>query len=71
MYMNNKQNQLRFIWPIYIYIIILVLLPIYKLWNWTGFYELFKSYEMEVETHVHVQIQNQLGFHDLQIACYN
>ena len=33
--------------------------------------DLFKSYEMEVETHVHVQIQNQLGFHELQIACYN
>ena len=36
-----------------------------------GFYDLFTSYEMEVETHVHVQIENQLGFHELQIACYN
>ena len=36
-----------------------------------GFCDLFKSYEIEVETHVHVQIQNQLGFHELQIACYN
>ena len=36
-----------------------------------GICDLFKSYEMEVETHVHVQIQNQLGFHELQIACYN
>ena len=35
------------------------------------FYDLFASYEMEVETHVHVQIENQLGFHELQIACYN
>ena len=33
------------------------------------FYDLFTSYEMEVETHVHVEIENQLGFHDLQIAC--
>ena len=36
-----------------------------------GFHELFASYEMEVETHVHVQILNQLGFHELQVACYN
>ena len=36
-----------------------------------GFYDLFTSYEMEVETHVHVQIENQLGFHKLQIASYN
>ena len=44
--------------------------------NWSyemelGFHDLFTSYEMEVETHVHVQIENQLGFHELQIACYN
>ena len=32
-----------------------------------GFHELFTSYEMEVETHVHVQILNQLGFHELQL----
>ena len=36
-----------------------------------GFHELLISYEMEVETHVHVQIENQLGFHELQIACYH
>ena len=36
-----------------------------------GFYDLFKIYEMEVETHVQVQIENQLGFHELQIACYS
>ena len=35
------------------------------------FCDLFTSYEMELETHVHVQIENQLGFHELQIACYN
>ena len=28
-------------------------------------------HDLEVETHVHVQIENQLGFHELQIACYN
>ena len=32
---------------------------------------MFSSYEMEVETLVHEQIENQLGFHELQIACYN
>ena len=32
-----------------------------------GFCDLFISYEMELETHVHVQIQNQLGFHELQL----
>ena len=31
-----------------------------------GFYDLFTSYEMEVETHVHVKIENKLGFHELQ-----
>ena len=36
-----------------------------------GFSDLFTSYEMELETHVHVQIESQLGFHELQIACYN
>ena len=30
-----------------------------------GFSDLFTSYEMELETHVHVQIENQLGFHEL------
>ena len=32
-----------------------------------GFCDLFKSYLMEVETHVHVQILNQPGFHELQL----
>ena len=32
-----------------------------------GIYDLFTSYEMEVEKHVHVQIENQLGFHELQL----
>ena len=32
-----------------------------------GFGDLFTSYEMEVETHVHVQILNQLGFHELEL----
>ena len=36
-----------------------------------GFYDLFTSYEMELETHVDVQIENQLGFYELQIACYH
>ena len=36
-----------------------------------GFYDLFTSYEMEVETNVHVQIENQLGFHELRIACFH
>ena len=36
-----------------------------------GFSDLFTSYEMELETHVHVQIENQLGFDELQIACYH
>ena len=34
-----------------------------------GFCDLFISYDMELETHVRVQIENQLGFHELQIAC--
>ena len=34
-----------------------------------GLLDLFTSYEMELERHVHVQIENQLGFHELQIAC--
>ena len=36
-----------------------------------GFCDLLTSYEMELEKQVHVQIENQLGFHELQIACYN
>ena len=35
-----------------------------------GLYELFKTYEMEVETHLHEQIENQLGFHELKIAFF-
>ena len=31
------------------------------------FCDLFTSYEMEVETHVHVQIENQPGFHELEL----
>ena len=30
-------------------------------------YELFTIYETEFETHVHVQIENQLGFSELQL----
>ena len=36
-----------------------------------GFSELLTSYEMELETHDHVQIGNQLGFHEHQLACYH
>ena len=36
-----------------------------------GFSDLFTTYEMELETHVHVQIEKQLGFHVHQIACYD
>ena len=32
-----------------------------------GFYDLFTSNEMEVETHVHVQIENQLVFCEIQL----
>ena len=32
-----------------------------------GFNDLFISYEMELEKHVHVQIKKQLGFHELPI----
>ena len=35
------------------------------------FSDLFTSYEMELETHVHVQIENQLGFHEHHFACYH
>ena len=31
-----------------------------------GFCNIFTSYEMEVEKHVYVQIENQQGFHELQ-----
>ena len=33
-----------------------------------GFSELFTSYEMELETHGHVHIEN---FHEHQNACYH
>ena len=36
-----------------------------------GFSYIFTNYEMELETHVQVQIENQLGFHEIQIACYH
>ena len=36
-----------------------------------GFSEKFISYEMELETHGHVQIRNELGFHEHQFACYH
>ena len=36
-----------------------------------GLYDLFTSYEMELETYVHEQIENQLGCHEIQIACYH
>ena len=36
-----------------------------------GIYELFTSYEMEVETHVHVQIENEQGFHEQQFHAIN
>ena len=32
-----------------------------------GFCDLLTSYEMELETHVHVQIENQIGFHEVQL----
>ena len=35
------------------------------------FSELFTSYEMELETHEHVQIGNQLGFCENQFSCYH
>ena len=36
-----------------------------------GFSELYTSQEMKLETHGHVQIGNQLGFHEHQFACTN
>ena len=32
-----------------------------------GFCDLFTTYEMEVEIDAHVKIENQLGFHELQL----
>ena len=32
-----------------------------------GLLDLFTSYEMELETHVHVKVENQLAFHELQL----
>ena len=62
MYMNNKQNQLRF----------------HELYNISMSIEM-RGYVIfiKLETKspyrpsIHLQIQNQLGFHELQIACYN
>ena len=37
-----------------------------------GFSDLFTSCDMELETHhEHVQIGNQLGFHEHQFACHH
>ena len=36
-----------------------------------GFSDLFTSYDMELETHGHVKIGKQLGFHEHQIECYH
>ena len=36
-----------------------------------GFSDLFISYEMELETHGHVHIENQLGFYEHKFACYH
>ena len=36
-----------------------------------GFSDVLKSYEMELEKHVHVQIEKQLAFCEHQIACYS
>ena len=46
-----------------------LLLTSYEIELW--FSDLFTSYEMELETHLHVQIENQIGFHELKIACYH
>ena len=35
------------------------------------FSDLFASYEIELETHVHVQIGNQQGFHEHQPGFYH
>ena len=32
-----------------------------------GFRDLFTSNEMQLETHVHVQIENLPGFHEIQL----
>ena len=36
-----------------------------------GFSDLFTSYVMELKTHGHVQIGNQLGFHEHQFEFYH
>ena len=36
-----------------------------------AFSDLFTSYEMELETDGHVHIENKLGLHEHQIACYH
>ena len=35
------------------------------------FSDLFKSYEIELETNAHVHIEKQLRFHEHQIAFYH
>ena len=35
------------------------------------FSDLFTSYEMELETHGNIHIENQLGFHEHQFECYH
>ena len=42
-----------------------------KVYMELGFREQFASQERELETHGHVQIGNQLGFHEHQFACTN
>ena len=41
----------------------------YEMELWFNYH--FTSYEMELETRGHVHIENQLGFHEHQIACYH
>ena len=36
-----------------------------------GFSDIFSSYEIELETHGHVHIENQLRFQEHQFACYH
>ena len=36
-----------------------------------GFSKQLTSSETELETHGHVQIENELGFHEHQFACYH
>ena len=36
-----------------------------------GFSTIFTSHDMELETHGHVKIEKQLGFHEIKIAFYH